>query len=120
MNAATLNKAIVAAGCPTLSSTVGELDDRTTWSFIPAPGATQAQIDAGNNVIATFDFAAAEAADTARKAGLNADTDYLDFVSRLQGKTAAQVKTYVQTNVTDLASARLLLAKVLLYIARTI
>jgi len=55
-----------------------------------------------------------------RVQGLNTDSDYLDFVSRLQGKTAAQVKSYVQANVTDLASARLLLAKVLLYIARTI
>jgi hypothetical protein len=110
----------IAAVCPVVSTTVGRSDDRTTWSFEPGPGATQAQIDAGNNVIATFDLTGAGAAEVARKAGLNTDTDYLDFVSRLQGKTAAQVKTYVQNNVTDLASARLLLAKVLLYLARTI
>jgi hypothetical protein len=108
------------AVCPVVGVAVGNRTDRATWSFEPSSDATQAQIDAGNNIIATFDFAGAEAAEAARKAGLNTDVDYLDFVSRLQGKTAAQVKTYVQNNVTDLASARLLLAKVLLYLARTI
>ena len=33
---------------------MGEADDRATWSFVPGEGATQAQIDAGNNVIATI------------------------------------------------------------------
>jgi len=110
----------IATVCPVTSTRMGVVSDRTTWSFVPGVGATQPQIDAGNNIIATFDFAGAEAVEAARKAGLNADTDYLDFVTRVQGKTAAQVKAYVQANVTDLASARLLLAKVLLYIARTI
>jgi hypothetical protein len=54
MDATTLNDAINDAGCPTISTTVGKKDDRTTWSFIPAANATQPQIDAGNNVIATI------------------------------------------------------------------
>lgn len=54
MDAATLNDAIVVAGCPTVSTTVGVADDRATWSFVPAANATQPQIDAGNNVIATI------------------------------------------------------------------
>src|SRR5262245_52355713 len=54
MDAITLNNAIVEAGCPTISTSVGDADDRATWSFIPAANATQPQIDAGNNVIATI------------------------------------------------------------------
>jgi hypothetical protein len=54
MDAGTLNDAIVAAGCPTISTIVGKPDDRATWSFIPGTSATQPQIDAGNNVIATI------------------------------------------------------------------
>jgi hypothetical protein len=54
VDAATLNDAIIEAGCPTISTSVGKADDRTTWSFIPGANATQPQIDAGNNVIATI------------------------------------------------------------------
>lgn len=54
MDAGTLNDAILQAGCPTQTVRVGKADDRTTWSFVPGVGATQAQIDAGNNVIATI------------------------------------------------------------------
>jgi len=53
MDAATLHDAI-AEVCPVVSVTVGDGKDRATWSFEPAPAATQAQIDAGNNVIATI------------------------------------------------------------------
>lgn len=54
MDAGTLNDAIVEAGCPTISTSVGKSDDRATWSFLPAENATQPQIDAGNDVIATI------------------------------------------------------------------
>lgn len=53
MDAGTLYDAI-AEVCPVASVTVGDPNDRATWSFIPGEGATQAQIDAGNNVIATI------------------------------------------------------------------
>ena len=53
MDAGTLHDAI-AEVCPVTSVTVGKSDDRATWSFEPGPGATQPQIDAGNNVIATI------------------------------------------------------------------
>jgi len=51
MDVATLQAEIVKV-CPVTSVAVGEPDNRATWSFVPAPEATQAQIDAGNNVIA--------------------------------------------------------------------
>lgn len=57
MNADVLHTAIVDAGCPTVSAVVGNPNNRATWSFVPAPGATQAQIDIGNNVIATIPVA---------------------------------------------------------------
>jgi hypothetical protein len=53
MDAGTLHDAI-AEVCPVISTTVGKPDDRATWSFIPGGTATQPQIDAGNNVIATI------------------------------------------------------------------
>jgi hypothetical protein len=54
MDAMTLQDAINDAGCPTQSTKVVNGNDRATWSFVPGAGATQAQIDAGNNVIATI------------------------------------------------------------------
>jgi len=53
MNAVTLHDAIDDV-CPIISCMVGDQDDRATWSFVPTEAATQAQIDAGNNVIATI------------------------------------------------------------------
>jgi hypothetical protein len=53
MDALTLHAAI-AEVCPVVSTVVGKADDRATWSFEPGTNATQPQIDAGNNVIATI------------------------------------------------------------------
>ena len=54
MDAGTLNDAILAAGCPTITTRVIDPNDRATWSFDPTPEATPEQIDAGNNVIETI------------------------------------------------------------------
>jgi hypothetical protein len=53
MDAGTLHDAI-AEVCPVASVTVGDGNDRATWSFVEGEGATQPQIDAGNNIIATI------------------------------------------------------------------
>lgn len=53
MDAGTLHDAITEV-CPVESVSVGDPDDRATWSFVPAPGATPEQIAAGENVIATI------------------------------------------------------------------
>lgn len=53
MDAGTLHDAIAEVS-PVTSCSVGKADDRSTWTWVPGPGATQAQIDAGNNVIATI------------------------------------------------------------------
>jgi hypothetical protein len=53
MDAGTLYDAI-AEVCPIITAGVGDPDDRNTWYFVSTTEATQPQIDAGNNVIATI------------------------------------------------------------------
>jgi predicted transcriptional regulator len=115
MNILLLHKTI-AAVCPITGVSVGDVNDKATWRISFGDSATDQQKTAAAAVVTAFD----PTADDTRVQGLNTDSAYLDFVSQLQGKTAAQVKNYVQNNVTDLNSAKTLLAKVLLYIARTI
>lgn len=52
-----------------------------------------------------------------RPATIRRDPDAQDLLDRLSTATPAQVKAYVQANVTDLASAKLLLAKILLLLS---
>lgn len=54
VDAATLYDAIAEVS-PVVSTSVGKPDDRSTWSWVPGANATQPQIDAGNNVVATID-----------------------------------------------------------------
>lgn len=53
MDSQTLYDAIADVS-PVVSTTVGQPDNRATWTWVPGTGATQPQIDAGNNVIATI------------------------------------------------------------------
>src|SRR5580765_2228993 len=53
MDAGTLHDALAEVS-PITSCSVGKADDRSTWTWLPGPGATQPQIDAGNNVVATI------------------------------------------------------------------
>lgn len=55
MDAGTLANAMRAAGCDVRNVRVLNSDDRNSWSFDPAPGSTQPQIDAANQVLATID-----------------------------------------------------------------
>ena len=73
----------------------------------------QALLDASNaaTMQATLDAA------TARKATFLSDTDYQDLLNRLASATPAQIKNYVANNVTDLASAKMLMTKILLLIS---
>jgi hypothetical protein len=53
-----------------------------------------------------------------RQAALDAHPDYVDMKQRFATATPAQLQTYVQNTVTDLASAKTLLFKILLLIQR--
>jgi hypothetical protein len=54
MDAVLCTAAIIEAGCPAISASVRDPNLRETWSFTPAAEATQAQIDIGNQIIATI------------------------------------------------------------------
>ncbi len=59
--------------------------------------------------------------DVARITSINADTDYLDLIAQLRAATPAQIKTYVQNNTVGLPTdARILIAKIVLILSRTI
>ena len=53
MDAGTLHHAISEV-CPVVSTKIVDAVDRATWSFEPGASATQAQKDAGQNVIETI------------------------------------------------------------------
>lgn len=72
----------------------------------PAP--TQAQIDAA---IVLVD------AEKDRVVAIRSDSGRADLLNRLKTATASEIKTYVANTVADLASARTLIAKILLLIA---
>ena len=72
------------------------------------------------NLTALNNVTAARAAVDALDAQFAGDTNRQDIVSKLQGATPAQILNWVNTNVTDLTSAKLVMAKILLLVARTI
>jgi hypothetical protein len=78
------------------------------WN-LPGEPPTDAEIDAA---LAVID------AEKARLAEISSDVDLTDLQDRMRSATAAQIKTYVQNNVTDLASAKVLFAKILLLLAK--
>ena len=53
MDAAALYDAISPV-CPIISTSVGDPNDRETWSYVPMPEATTEEIAAADNVIATI------------------------------------------------------------------
>ena len=60
---------------------------------------------------------ATEQASAARVAQFLADTDRQTLLANFLTATPAQIKTYVNNNVTDLASAKVLLQRILLLVA---
>ncbi len=59
-------------------------------------------------------------ADQIRAAAWLADADRQNLITQIANATPAQVKAYVNTNVTDLASAKVLLTKIILLVGMTI
>lgn len=59
------------------------------------------------------------AAAKARQATLDADAARADLLTRLRSATPAQLNAYVDAQVTDLASARTMLKRILLVLAQT-
>lgn len=65
--------------CPVLSCSVGDPVERSTWSFAPAEGASQAEIDAGNQVIATIPVDGQGALSTVEFIARFTSDEYLSF-----------------------------------------
>lgn len=86
MDAATLHAAI-AEVCPVDSVRVGKEDDRSTWSFEPKANATQAERDAGDNVIATIPIDILPSVATADFIARFTNAEYLN----LEKKRAADI-----------------------------
>jgi hypothetical protein len=60
---------------------------------------------------------AAQLVEAARRQEIVADATRIDLAGRLKMATATQIHAYVDTNVTDIATARALLKRILLLIA---
>lgn len=88
MDAGTLHKAISEV-CPVVSTRVGDENDRTTWSFDSDGSATQAQIDAGNNVIQTIAMDPIPAVSSAEFIRRFTDAEYLALKQKYDGEMTA-------------------------------
>jgi len=93
MDAATLHDAIAEVSAIS-SCSVGKADDRSTWSWVPGPGATQAQIDAGNNVIATIPINPKSALTTADFIGRFTNAEYRAATATSWRQTAGNAKNW--------------------------
>jgi len=94
MDAGTLNDAIIEAGCPTISTSVGDPNLRETWSFVPTASATQPQIDAGNNVIATIPIETKATVSSAEFIGRFTNAEYRAATATTWRQTAGNAKNW--------------------------
>jgi WD40 repeat protein len=93
MDAATLNDAIAEVS-PVISTSVGKPDDRTTWTWTPGAGATQPQIDAGNNVVATIPINPKSTLMTADWIGRFTNAEYRAATATTWRQTAGNAKNW--------------------------
>jgi hypothetical protein len=93
MDAATLYDAIAEVS-PIVSTSVGKADDRSTWSWIPDENATQPQIDAGNNVIATIPIKPKSTLATADFIGRFTNAEYRAATATTWRQTAGNAKNW--------------------------
>lgn len=106
MDAGTLYNAI-AEVCPVASTSVGKPDDRTTWSFDPAEGATQPEIDAGNNVIATITTEVVPSIEPSEFVRRFTDPEYLALKQRYDADLTANDVTGIKAWDLVIASSAL-------------
>jgi len=79
--------------------------------LIKWPGALGAPPDDATVATWVAEYDADIAAQTNRREAVKADAEADTFVDKLRSATPAQITQFVQTNVTDLASAKTFLAK---------
>jgi predicted extracellular nuclease len=93
MDAATLYDAIAEVS-PVASTSVGKADDRSTWTWVPGANATQPQIDAGNNVVATIPVETKATMSTADFIGRFTNAEYRAATATTWRQTAGNAKNW--------------------------
>lgn len=93
MDAGTLHDAI-AEVCPVVSTLVGKANDRATWTWTPGTNATQPQIDAGNNVLATIPIDAKSMPASADFIGRFTNAEYRAATATTWRQTAGNAKNW--------------------------
>jgi len=122
MDAGKLHEAI-AKVCPIQGVSIGRADDKGTWRIDFDDTATQQQRTAAQAALAAFDVAAADAAEQAIKDRRIAVTNAARadaVIDKLRTATLQEIVDYVNTNVTDLQSAKALLVKLAIGVAYAI
>jgi hypothetical protein len=93
MDAATLYDAIAEVS-PVTGTSVGKEDDRATWAWTPGTNATQAQIDAGNNVVATIPVEIKSTLATPEWIGRFTNAEYRAATATTWRQTAGNAKNW--------------------------
>jgi WD40 repeat protein len=93
MDAGTLYDAIADVS-PIVSAAVGNADDRATWAWVPDVSATQAQIDAGNNVVATIPINPKASLASSDFIGRFTNTEYRAATATTWRQTAGNAKNW--------------------------
>jgi hypothetical protein len=93
MDAGTLYDAIAEVS-PVTSTAVGKADDRSTWTWVPGANATQAQKDAGDNVIATIPINPKSTLTTADFIGRFTNAEYRAATATTWRQTAGNAKNW--------------------------
>jgi hypothetical protein len=110
----------VRAVAPIFGVAIGSRSDKATWRIDFQSNATASQIAAAQSVIDAFDIAAETTIENQRiirEESIRADANGDVFVDKLRNATPDQIRTFVSTNVTDLASAKILIARMAIAIA---
>lgn len=101
----------ISVVCPIDGVSLGDLADKTTWRIDYKASATQQQRSDARTVLTNFDPNSLSVEET-RVATFN-DANGADILSRIRTLTASQIDTYIDNNVTSLATARDFLKKVM-------
>lgn len=120
MTIPTLIHNAVSAVCPIDGVSIGNFSDKTTWKVQFSASATSAQKIAAQTAINNFDIAGAQQVEIDRKTragNIETEAGADQFMDRLRNATPDQIRTFIGTNVTDLASAKILLGRMAIAIA---
>lgn len=106
--------------CPIDGVSIGNTSDKSTWKINFSQSATAQQRSAAQAAIENFDVSAfnqTQQSRTQRAIGLESEASADQFIDQLRTATPTQIRNFVTNNVTDLASAKVLLGRMAIAIA---